>query len=219
MKHFKINSSRLPISLFILQVLAVGVNATGQASARVAAFNDTSLSQEQYNKQGRRYSLNQKLTVNVPLSISTSIYIPGQWIDNAPGASGCTASPSAACSRVALIEIELGDGTGGSFTPTFYARMGFDNRNQSQTGSKYATAFLGGPITEDPSAYPNWPYSANGLYIDFPAGRTTGGWDNVLQRDAWNNFQVEIMLRDADPASPAPTYTKRGCKEILRVAW
>lgn len=200
----------------------MNVNASGQPSARVSAFNDTSLSDEQYNKQGRRYNLNQKLQVGVPLSISTSIYIPGQWIDNAPGQPGCTESTAAACSRVALIEIELGEGGGGlngTFRPTFYARMGFDNRKQAQTGFKYATAFLGGPITEDSAAYPTWPYSTDGLYIDFPLGRSTGGWENVLQKDAWNHFQLEIMLRNTDSASPAPLYTRRGCKEILRVAW
>ncbi len=200
----------------------MGVNANGQPVARATAFNNASLSNEQYNKQGRRYNVNQQLALWVPLSISTSIYIPGQWVDNAPGKAGCTESTAAACSRVALIEIELGQGAGGpdgTFKPTFYARMGFDNRNETQTGFNYATSSLGGPITEDPGSFPSWPYSSSGLYIDFPLGRPIGGWEGELKKDAWNHFTFEIMLRDTDPVNPAPLYVDRGCKEVMALRW
>jgi hypothetical protein len=213
---------KINLNLIQIQVLAVSVNASGQPSERATAFNDSSLSDELYNKQGRRYNVNQKLVNWVALSVTTSIYIPGQWIDNAPGQPGCTESNAAACSRVALIEIELGEATGGpdgGFRPTFIARMGFDNRNGTQTGFNYAVSFLGGPITEDSANNPNWPYSSSGLYIDFPLGRETGGWENELQRDAWNHFQFEVMTRDTDPVNPAPSYVNRGCKEVMGLRW
>jgi hypothetical protein len=204
------------------QVLAVSVNSSGQPSARAIAFNDSSLSEAKYNKQGRRYNVNQKLVPWTPISVSTSIYIPAQWVDNAPGKPGCTAGDPAACSRVALIEIELGEATGGPngiFRPTFYAQMGFDNRNNAQTGFNFATSSLGGPILEDSVSNPTWPYSSTGLYIDFPLGRATSGWENELKKDAWNHFVFEVMLRDTDPVNPAPTYVNRRCKQVMGLRW
>jgi hypothetical protein len=210
------------IPKIFFQVLAVTVNASGQPSARVAAFNDSSLSNAKFNTQGRRYNVNQRLNSSITLSLSTSIYVPGDWVDNAPGKPGCTESNSALCSRVALVELELGSETGGpngSFQTAFYARMGFDNRKEAEPGFNYATSFLGGPITEDPVTYPNWPYSSSGLYLDFPLGRTTAGWENELKKNAWNDFTFEITLMDSDIVYPAPTYTARGCQGIMMLRW
>lgn len=198
---------------------------SGQPSARVAKFNNASLSDAYYNKQGRRYDITQQLDLENAFTLTASIYVPAAWVDAAPGKPGCEADIDG-CARVSMIEVELGESTGGrngTFRPTFIARMGLDNRVASAVNSSYATISVGGPLTEggDTSGL-TWPISAKNTKLDFPVTSwPLTGWEGFLRKDDWNHFSFEAVVSDGDNAgfNINNTVVARNCNQTLQLHW
>ena len=209
-------------------MLAVGVGPAGQPSVRAATFNDAALANQKYNMQGRRYAVDQSLDALNSFTFTASLFVPGQWIDGAPGKPGCELEGEG-CARVALVDVELGDAHGAvdssQFTPTLSIRMGFDNR-VGAVGSggsyNYASLSLGGPIIEAASGTYEWPTSSKGTQLASPTWQPkwehVAGWEGALKKDAWNHFSLEVMLTNTDTVFNVDG-SRRGCKQMIRVQW
>lgn len=206
------NSTALKTS----QVLLLEVGANGQPESRVSAFNDSLLSSSTYNMQGREYTTVQDIPVNNTITLTASLYIPGEWIDNNPAASSCQGNTS--CIRNAEFGIELGYQVNQSYTrPAFTSKFGFDNRLTNSSGNgPYLYLLLDGYATETPS----WPYSPLGTKLIFAFPSILGpvpGWEgNIINRDGWNQFSVSLGLWNHDWAWN-PTF--RNCQQVLMIRW
>lgn len=169
-----------------------------------------------YNMQGREYNAMQVIPVSSTITLTASLYIPGDWIDNNPAATVCQGNDS--CIRNAEFGIELGYQINQSYSsPVFTTKFGFDNRlaNASSNGP-YLYLLLNGYATETPG----WPYSPLGtkLKFAFPSNlEPVPGWEgNIIQRDAWNQFSVSLGLWNYDYAvNPTP----RHCQQVLMMRW
>ena len=202
-------------------VLELGLGASGQPANRVASFNNASLANATFNKQGRRYSIDQYIPAGTGMTVTASVYIPSSWIDSAPGSPGCPDGP--ACARSAWFEVEIGS----SFTtyprivPVFTARMGFDSRFDNLSGANnYVFATLGGPLLESAHKPATFPFSPLGTFlIDVPGKhvKPVQGWADVLQKDAWNNFSLTLQHFPYDTLTISNV--PRNCKETMRIEW
>ena len=205
--------------------MAVAVTPSGQPSVRVATFGNANLSDVYYNRQGRRYEVNENLSLYNTFTLTASIYIPGSWIDNPVGSAGCETEANG-CARTIIIDAEFGESTGGpggTFRPTFLVRMGFDNKLSTAATQSYAAVNLRGALVEgnDTSGL-TWPLSEKGTRLDFPFGwYRPSGWEGAVRRDDWNHFSLEGRLFNYDVAGTinGTTPVMRNCAETLRLMW
>lgn len=201
-------------------VLELGLGKQGQPDARVTAFNNASLSDSIYNKQGRRYSFNQDIPAGVGITVTANVFIPGQWIDAAPNTSACF--DGAGCGRAAWFEVELGLSDSGFIQPVLTARMGFDSRYANLSGdNSYLFATLGGPLLEGPRNASIYPYSPLGTYLMDAPGRFMKpviGWANALRRDSWNEFSLTLQHFPYDTILLS-NGSARNCQETMRIEW
>ena len=197
-------------------MLALRVGPGGKPSVRAAAFSDPSLTATNYDIQGRRYAVNRTLTTNWDgTSFTASLYVPGEWIDNAPGTPGCELE-SDGCQRATFFEVEFGenrDVSDGGFRPVLTSRFGFDNRVAGGVNN-----FVNMTLDATALAGTTYPYSAKGTLLDnFALGSKFVGWEGILQRNAWNNFTLEVLLLNTDRSS---FYAgSRTCSQTMRFIW
>ena len=99
-----------------MQVLAVQVGPEGKPDARVAQFQDNTLADAAYSYQGRRYALSQALAPNATTTVTTSLWVPYDWVTNTPNTTctvNCTACTGWPCSRYVQVAVDLGLQEGG----------------------------------------------------------------------------------------------------------
>ena len=208
--------------------MALEVGLNGQPDVRVAASGgDTTYLDDSYNYQGRRFQLDEPISMDTGTTFTTSLYIPGTWLDAYPGSAACTSADSASCARVAEFAVEMAANTNDVRVPTIIARAGFDNRNPDDatlTPAPFLYVKVNGPST----LTSDWNVTAAGLdvAIGVPEGNMkTKGWasnqnvltlpTNLLKRDDWNQFSITVKRHDWDPMAPI----SRKCQETLTFEW
>ena len=92
-------------------MLELGIGPLGTADMRVQRFNDSTLGNSDYRKQGRGWSANQPLTLGKPVLFTTSLYVPSDWASNVPDTNTGVCSMDGTittCARVIDFSVELG---------------------------------------------------------------------------------------------------------------
>ena len=203
-------------------VLALAVGPEGQPAARMATTGDSSLAEDRYNTQGRRYAMDVPIGLPPTLAVTAtaSLYVPRDWVDAAPGTAGCL--DGAGCGRSTEFAVEIGLQTGGAFSPTFYAHMGFDNRaaNLSSTGP-YLYLAVDGPLIDQNGTAGVWPKSPLGSQLSFAFPNKyrhpAETWAGVLRTDDWNDFTFTVRRRKGDWG--VMDGVNRGCVETMTMEW
>lgn len=215
---------------FYTQALALEVGLSGQPDARLAASGgDTTYLGDSYNYQGRRFQIDEPISVDTGTTVTASLYIPGDWIDAYPGSAACSAIAvnSSSCARVAEFAVELAVDSNNARVPTMVARAGFDNRDPANAAvgpAPFLYITLDGPAT----LTSDWVQTATGLKgaMLVPGGNLKGlGWasnqnvltvpTNLLRRNDWNQFSITVRRHDWDPMG----WASRKCRETLTIEW
>lgn len=198
-------------------VLRIGVGPEGQPSTRSLAHADDTLLSDEYNWQGRKYTINQFVPLEGGVTATVGVYIPREWFTDAPGEPGCTGAP-ANCARAVDFALDLGLGNFGSSEHKFRAHIGFDNRNSSD--KNYAYLYIDGPVIKNDGVPGVWPTSAVGSLLRFgfpgPDKRYTG-WAAIVNAGGWNEFSFTMRRWSRDIA--VVDGVSRSCSETAILEW